>query len=223
MTPARCTRSGGRRVIVPEIKGQQMNCTIEANYFKPTGDAVARKEFPPRNSVVPFPTRKQVFRITVFPNQSAQTKTEHATTLDELAELIQKTNASKKSALPWLKLARFGNTRTDRNCLRHNENVYEITGCEADYDAGKISFDAAVEIARKAGLKALLYTSPSHSEAVPKWRILAPASALLMPGQRSKLMARLNGLYGGVFAAQFVCGVAELLFRLSRSQSGASG
>jgi RecA-family ATPase len=120
-------------------------------------------------------------------------------TLSELGDLILKTSKKSKDRLPWLKLATFGNKRTVKNCLRHNGNVLEIRGVEADYDAGKIGFDDAVEIARKAGLKALLYTSASYTDAAPKWRIVLPTSRPLPPGEREKLVARVNGLYGGIF------------------------
>ena len=77
---------------------------------------------------------------------------------------------------------------------------WQSPGVEADYDGGTLGFDDAVMIAEKAGLAALLYTSPSHSPTAPRWRVLCPASGPLAPGMRDRLMARLNGLYGGVFA-----------------------
>jgi predicted P-loop ATPase len=51
-------------------------------------------------------------------------------------------------------------------------------------------------------LKALIYTSPSHSPEKPRWRILAPLSRPLPAALRSKLMARLNGVFGGVFSGE---------------------
>ena len=53
--------------------------------------------------------------------------------------------------------------------MRHDANVICITGIEADFDAkvfnGRmISFAEAVATMRKAGLSAILYTSPSYTE-----------------------------------------------------------
>jgi len=74
--------------------------------------------------------------------------------VQRIAEMV----APEKARLPWLKLGRFGQMRSDKNSLRHDANLLAITGIEADYDGEKISFDEAVEIAEKAGLAAIIYT-----------------------------------------------------------------
>ena len=48
----------------------------------------------------------------------------------------------------------------------------------------------------------MLYTSPSHTEEKPRWRVLCPTSRDLPPEQRAKLVARLDGIFGGVFAPE---------------------
>lgn len=138
--------------------------------------------------------------VTFFRDSAAGTKTERAMPLAALAALIRDTSAPAKGALPWLKLARYGNYRTDKGSLRHDRNVIVITGVEADYDAEQIGFDESVEIAEKAGLLAILYTSPSHTTKRSRWRILAPTSREFPPEERRRLLGRLNGLYRGVFA-----------------------
>ncbi len=145
-----------------------------------------------------FP-KEHAFTVTIFPNQYAQSKKEHRLTLVELGELIRNKNGSKKSMLPFVKLARFGSKRTGKNCIRNNANVLEISGVELDYDAKQMTLDEAVGIVKKTKLKALLYTSASYSEAKPKWRIVLPTSKPLLPGERLKLVARVNGLFGGIF------------------------
>ena len=140
--------------------------------------------------------------VTFFENFAAETKREEIFTLDEIERKIRKARARSKDKLPWLKLARFGDIKSDKNSLRHDANVTEITGVEADYDGEKVSFDEAVEIAEKAGLLAIIYTSPSHTDAAPRWRVICPTSTELSPDQRGHLMARLNGLYRGIFAAE---------------------
>jgi putative DNA primase/helicase len=142
------------------------------------------------------------FAVTTFKNYAAATKREEPWTLRTLAERIRATTASKKEALPWLKLARFGDIRSDKNSLRHDGNVQAITGLEGDYDGEKITVAEAVEKLEKAGILAMVYTSPSHAEDAPRWRVICPTSTELPPENREKLMGRLNGLFGGVFSGE---------------------
>jgi AAA domain len=140
--------------------------------------------------------------VTLFRDQAATVKDQRTFTSDDLSNLIRSTYAAAKSELPWLKLARFGNGKSDKGSLRHDRNVIAITGIEADYDGGSVSFDEAVEIAEKAGLHAILYTSPSHTPDRPRWRILCPTSREFAPDRRPQLLDRVNGLYRGIFAAE---------------------
>lgn len=142
------------------------------------------------------------FVVTMFQDYSAASKTESTYTLDSLASRIRDTTRSEKSGLPWLKLARFGNLRTDKNSLRNDANVQSITGIEADYDGEQIALTEAADILEKAGILAMLYTSPSHTDDTPRWRVLCPTSAPQDPPRREKLMGRLNGLFHGVFSVE---------------------
>ena len=87
--------------------------------------------------------------------------------------------------------------------------MLSLSGCETDYDAGKVAFAAVCEIIRKANILAMLYTSPSHTEEKPRWRVLCPFSADLDPTRRYQMVARLNGVLGGILAGES--------FTLSRS------
>src|SRR5262245_11172571 len=58
--------------------------------------------------------------VTLFPDQWAKSKDEQWMSLNELADLIGHTTAPSKNELPYLKLASFGDNRTDKNCLRSN-------------------------------------------------------------------------------------------------------
>jgi hypothetical protein len=140
--------------------------------------------------------------VTFFRNQYARKQWRERVSLYDLQRLIQATTKSAKGKLPWLKFATFGDKPTKANCLRHNANVLSITGIELDYDAKEMTLDAAIAIAKGAQLLALFYTSASYTEAAPKWRILLPTSKPLPPGERAKLVARVNGVYGGIFAPE---------------------
>jgi hypothetical protein len=138
--------------------------------------------------------------VTFFADYAATEKREEVIAIDELAELIRRTSAPVKNMLPWLKLSRFGNARTATGSLRHDRNLIAVSGIEGDYDGGLVNFDVAVETSEKAGLLAIVYTSPSHCPERPRWRILCPTSKELPPAQRAHLVGRLNGLYR-IFAA----------------------
>jgi hypothetical protein len=140
--------------------------------------------------------------VTLFSSYAASSKIEKAVSLEELAEMIRNTVAPAKGDLPWLKLARLGNTKTVKGSLRHDANVLSITGIEADYDAEDITIDAAAAKLEQAGVTSIIYTSPSHTPTAPRWRILCPLSSEVAPLRREHLMGRLNGLFGGIFAAE---------------------
>jgi predicted P-loop ATPase len=153
-------------------------------------------------STAAAPQPEPAFRLTFFKNFQAAEKHEEECTLPDLARRVRTVTALEKAQLPWLKLARFGQVRTDKNSLRHDANVLSITGVEADYDGEQIPVTQAVELMDKAGLLGMVYTSPSHTEDAPRWRVLCPTSAEMPPAERERLLGRLNGLLGGVLSTE---------------------
>ena len=144
----------------------------------------------------------QPIAITFFKTFAATEKREQQYSLRALAGRIKAVTASSKSQLPWLKLAKFGDTPTDKDSLRHDANVLCITGIEADYDAGSLTVTEACIALENQGIAAMVYTSPSHTEDSPRWRILCPTSTELKPEQRQQLVGRLNGLFRGILAGE---------------------
>jgi hypothetical protein len=140
--------------------------------------------------------------ITQFADKTAQRKGHGEHSLPSWRDHILATDAPTKTETPWLKLAKFGNKRTGKNCLRHDANVIAITGIEVDYDDEAISFEDAVEIMRKANVRCLLYTSASHSPEEPRWRILVPFSKDYPPASRAPMVGRINGLFNGSLAPE---------------------
>ena len=140
--------------------------------------------------------------VTFFSDHAANTTREETLAPGDLACRIAEMIAPEKARLPWLKLATFGTRRTDKNSLRHDGNVIAISGIELDYDGELVTFDDAIEIAEKAGLAAVVYTSPSHTDDKPRWRLLCPTSVDLPPQDRAHLVSRVNGLYCSIFAAE---------------------
>jgi hypothetical protein len=97
----------------------------------------------------------------------------HADTL-RVTMFTNPPEADRKEDLPLFKLATFGDIPTTSGSLRHDGNVLSVTGAEVDYDAGEITFEEARSKLLEAGLDCVLYTSPSHLEAAPRWRVVAP-------------------------------------------------
>ncbi len=140
------------------------------------------------------------FHVTIFPDEYAAMKTAEVLTPWALCDKILTTSAAIKTDLPYLKLARYGDVKSDKNCLRYDDNVRAISGVVVEHDAETMSFDEAIGRLRAARLTALVYTSPSHTEAKPRWRVMAPTSDSWSPALHEKFVARVNGVLGGVLA-----------------------
>lgn len=110
-------------------------------------------------------------------------------------------HATKKDC-PLLKLATFGDNRSPNGALRHMTNIQQITGIEADYDAGLVSIEQAAAMLEKATIAALLYTSPSHTPERPRWRVLAPLSEAHPLCERKRFAGMLNTALGGILAPE---------------------
>lgn len=133
------------------------------------------------------------FHVTYFEDFGAKSLTTESLTLSEMRERVLSASRREKDSLPWLKLAKFGKLRSEKNSLRHDANVLEITGIELDYDDEKIAFGDAMKALSAMDIYALAYTSPSHTSDAPRYRIIAPTSKPLPPAMRDKLVARVNG------------------------------
>ena len=156
------------------------------------------------SDIVPFvgATSSSCITVTFFLDQFAKTLNREDMTLPELRDRIIKKTAATKEELPWLKFATFGDKRSNKGSLRNDKNVVAVHGCEMDYDDEKMSFEEAVAVVKGGRLGALIYTSPSHSVAKPRWRLVFPTSRTISPEQRAQLAARANGLFGGIFAPE---------------------
>jgi hypothetical protein len=142
-------------------------------------------------------------RVTLFRDVGASKLQAFDWSFDELADkLNQATVYPTKADCPLIKLATFGEARSDKGSLRHDANVIEITGIEADYDGEKVTLAEAQMLLYEQGIAAILYTSPSHTEERPRWRVLAPLSKPYPPTDRARFVGRLNGALGGILAPE---------------------
>ncbi len=158
--------------------------------------------YPWDDYTAPLPALDRPLPVTFFAGFAARSK--HATQISmrALCERLATTRAPSKAALPWLKLATFGDARTEQGSLRHDANVTSIDGIEADYDGEAITIARARQVIGGANLAAIIYTSPSHAPDKPRWRILCPTSHAMAPSRRESLVARLNGLFVGALARE---------------------
>jgi hypothetical protein len=140
--------------------------------------------------------------LTFFQNFAASAKTEETMSLRALMERLKTTHASSKDALPWLKLAKFGDHRSGGGSFRNNANVQQVNGIEVDYDGEQITPDRARTILTNASVAAIFYTSPSHTPATPRWRLLMPLSQPIAPDERANMVARINGLFVGALSRE---------------------
>lgn len=128
--------------------------------------------------------------ITWFRSIRGDAFIEKMLSIRELACEIEGTKSESKNRLPLIKLGSFDGSRS-------NENLIEITGIEGDYDAGVMGVRQAARRCREARIAALIHSSPSHDAESPRFRVLCPTSRPLTPQRRHRLVARLNGLFGG--------------------------
>jgi hypothetical protein len=141
--------------------------------------------------------------VSMFADVRAQRIEPNHLSLRQLQERLNSTTARDKAALPLVKLATFGDARTEKgNSLRHDANLLRVSGVEGDYDAGAVTPQDAAERLRQAGIAALIYTTPSHTAEAPRWRVLAPLARPVAPAEREALCALLNGALGGILAAE---------------------
>lgn len=134
--------------------------------------------------------------VSMFADVKAQRIEPNHLSLRQLQDRLNSTTARDKAALPLVKLATFGDARTDKGSLRHDANLLRVAGVEGDYDAGAVSPQDAAERLRQAGIAALIYTTPSHTAEAPRWRVLAPLARPVAPAEREALCGRLNGALG---------------------------
>jgi hypothetical protein len=136
--------------------------------------------------------------FTVFQDVKAQVLWRCTDSSEGIATRLRTRSAGDKHGLPLIKLATFGGVRSDKGSLRHDANVLTVTGAEYDYDGEQVSFDRACDLLFAHGVACVVYTSPRHTPDAPRWRVLAPFSEPLAPARRQAMVARLNGVLGGV-------------------------
>ena len=149
--------------------------------------------------------------VTIFPNVSGTTLQRHDWTTDELVEHLRNAGPYlEKNKCPLVKLATFGEIRSEHASLRHDANVIEVHGIEGDYDGGEVSLSDAQVMLFENSVQAILYTSASHRREKPRWRVLCllsrpiPARGAGAPRSTLKRRSRRHPRAGSVHALAVV-------------------
>lgn len=107
-----------------------------------------------------------------------------------------------KAACPLISIADYGDQKSENGCLRHAANVQRIYGVEIDYDGELLGIEEAAVILGQARIFSLLYTSPSHTPAKPRWRALLPLSEPAIPEKRAEYVGKANRVLGGIISRE---------------------
>ena len=142
------------------------------------------------------------FWVTIFDDVFANRLRGEELDIDTLADQIRKEGAPTKGELPLLIMARLGGQRTPAGSLRNDANVISISGAAGDYDGEQCPVLEAVDRLTTAGIRAIVYTSPSYTSSKPRWRVLCPYSRELPPTEHARMTSRLNGILGGDLARE---------------------
>lgn len=163
----------------------------------------AQTNAPALNSQDDYSIERLHITFTHWLDLSGGRKNELQKTWPEFYNWLQKIPpSSEKEKAKLIKLALFGDKRSPKDSLRHNDNVLEITGIEGDYDAEEMQPEIAIELLEGFNLKAIIATSFSSAEDKPRFRILAPLKNTVSPEKRLRYIEIINGMLGGVLASE---------------------
>jgi putative DNA primase/helicase len=141
----------------------------------------------------------KTFSWTKFPDVFAKTKTDMLSTGPEFFAMLRnpETHASK-DACPLLTMGTFGDQHTKAGSMRYDENLLTVTFAVGDYDGGQLPMAQARDTLSMWGLSAVFYTTANYTPDHPRWRMLMPLSCPHAPGALYALVARANGILGGI-------------------------
>jgi hypothetical protein len=122
--------------------------------------------------------------------------------VEELHDMANNTRATRKEDLPLFIAGKFGTKRSNKNSLRHDDNLIARTGWAVDYDDEVMPLDEPKRRCNRVGLACFGYTSPSHRNSAPRWRLGGPFSRDITAAEYPRMIARVHGLLGGALAPE---------------------
>jgi hypothetical protein len=149
------------------------------------------------------------FDVTIFPDLDSKIMSLRERTLRQLKAEFDAAPATPKARQPLIKCATFGDVRTIKGALRHDDNLISVSAIEGDHDAGTMSIVIAVNLLRQAGIATLVHPTASSTPDKQRWRVIAPLADAISPTEREAFAARLNGvLQGALHPESFVASQA---------------
>lgn len=141
--------------------------------------------------------------LTVFEDVKAQTAHPWERSFEELAGYLSNPpEYPTKQLCPLFTGVTFGDRRTAAGSFRSDDNAVSIDAAIGDYDGGELSVADAQAILSYVGIKAIIYTSASHTEDCPRWRVIAPLSVAYYPAAYREFVGRTNAALGGILARE---------------------
>lgn len=142
-------------------------------------------------------------KLSVFGDRSGASITSLEADWDGIAaRLSDPPEVDEKAQCILFSLCEYGDKRTERGSLRSNDNVTALWGVCGDYDGEAVPMDTAVNALQSAGIRALAYTSPSHRDEAPRWRIVVPFDTPASPEQHAAAVEKLNAVVGGGLSSE---------------------
>lgn len=143
------------------------------------------------------PDSEPTFGLSFWPNIRCTSASFEQLTAGALAARIRMAEAESKALLPSFSGGRFGGKRSPKNSLRHLDNLAAVTAIIGDHDAGTMQPWEAAQRLTAAGIRCLIYTTPSHGPAKPRWRPVLPTSRPLPPTVYRRLVDKVDAILGG--------------------------
>lgn len=136
--------------------------------------------------------------VTLFPSKTVTQGHHQELAFGDLARLFAATGTSPaKDKLPMVRLAVSAG-----NSCASGTPLLEATGVMGDYDGGVVAVREAVERLEAAEIRAIIYTTASHTLDRPRWRVVAPLTSPINPDEYDGLVSLLNGALGGILASE---------------------
>ena len=155
-------------------------------------------------------TRDPEMGITLFPDHKAMSFKAKTLLWSDIKRNIRTSGTfPSKATAPWLKLATFnGVPNPDGVSYRYDKGITSLSGVECDYDEGGMSPSQARDLLHKSEVLGFIYTTGSHTEEAPRWRLLMPFAYPVtgdrdrLKGFRSQMIRRAEGVLGIKFAVE---------------------
>lgn len=143
-----------------------------------------------------------VVKMTEFPDISGSRAKPLSLSMRDFHDELPHRKGRTKESLPLIMGGEIGDELSSGGSLRHRGNRKNVTVVTLDYDGEAISFAEARDEIEAAGVAAVGFTTPSHTEDAPRHRWLFPLSRPHSPDEIIELTERANSFLDGMAAEE---------------------